>query len=398
METRILKIESQNEAIREIRKVGACPGGVKFMSPKAVSLAVKIKELKSAACNIMKQEMLSLGGEVAVSRDAVTNKVNKSDCLIFGNLSQIKKLCFKLNKQPFGLTEISGKLKEALCNYQKDTFKLICGKYRLYPGRRVYLMGILNVTPDSFSDGGLFFNPRKAVERGLEMAGEGADIIDVGGESTRPGAKPVTPRQQIKRVVPVIKSLSKRLKVPVSIDTSSRQVALAALEAGAAIINDISGLKKDGAIAELAVRFKAGLVLTHSKGTPRTMQKKPEYKCLMQDIINGLAESVNRALGAGVVKEQIVIDPGVGFGKTTEHNLKILKNLSELKGLGFPIMVGTSRKSLIGNILKVPVGQRLLGTAATVTYSIMQGAHIVRVHDVKQIKQVIVMTESIKRA
>jgi dihydropteroate synthase len=256
-------------------------------------------------------------------------------------------------------------------------------------------MGVLNVTPDSFSDGGLFYDTQAAIRRGVEMAGQGAGIIDIGGESTRPGALSVAAAEQIRRVVPVIKALKGKISVPISVDTSSAEVAQAAVKAGAVIINDISGLRADKGLARVAARYKTGCVIMHIRGTPRTMQKAPCYKDLMGEICAWLKEGIGIARAAGISEERIVIDPGIGFGKTARHNLKILRELAVLNRLNRPILVGPSRKSFIGRVLAAPPDERIMGTAASVTIAIANGAHIIRVHDVSQMAQVARLTDAI---
>ena len=397
MQIRVIKIKDQNDAVRHIKKIGAHPQSIRYMSSKTQSLTVKLKGVNSIACNILKQEMLSVGGDVAVSEKVITKDVGKSDCLVIGTLSQIDRLSKKIKRQPLGLDRIGRELKATVDNYQRDRFKFICRKHTLNLSKKTYICGILNVTPDSFSDGGRFFDKKKAIERGLIMQDEGADIIDIGGESTRPGARRVSPKEQMERIIPVIRGLSKRLKIPISVDTQESKVAEAAIKEGASIINDISGLRYDKRMIKVASKYETGLVIMHMKGTPDTMQRNPKYHCLIQEIINSLKESIDSALASGVNREHIVIDPGIGFGKTTRDNLLILRSLSEFKSLGYPIMIGTSRKSVIGNVLKKPVDERLMGTAATVVYSILEGVNIVRVHDVAQIKDVVKMTDEIEK-
>jgi dihydropteroate synthase len=259
-------------------------------------------------------------------------------------------------------------------------------------------MGVLNVTPDSFSDGGMFFDREYAVGRGLKIESEGADIIDIGGESTRPGAKPVPAKEECRRIIPVVKILAKRLRIPVSVDTSKSEVARQALDAGAVMINDVTGLRRDHRIAKLACRYKAALVLMHMKGSPRTMQKDPRYKDLMSEITESLRNSVAIATEAGVSGDRVVVDPGIGFGKTLEHNLQILKKLRELKSLGYPVMVGPSRKAFIGKVSGAGTDGRIFGTAAAVVSAIKNGADMVRVHDVKEMRQVAQITEAISNA
>ncbi len=273
--------------------------------------------------------------------------------------------------------------------------EFVCGRYSLRLGKTTKVMGILNVTDDSFSKDGIYKDPEKAKDLALEMAEEGADIIDIGGESTRPEAQPISAAEEKKRVLPVIRRVAKEIKVPISVDTTKSEVAQAALEEGVSIVNDISGLKFDSQMASVIASFGAGCVLMHIKGTPQTMQKNPTYASLIEEIIDSLKESVSSATLAGIDKERMVIDPGIGFGKTTVHNLQIIKRLKDFASLGLPIMIGTSRKSLIGNVLNLPVQRRLLGTAATVAVSIYNGVHIVRVHDVKEMAQVVRMIDAI---
>jgi dihydropteroate synthase len=255
---------------------------------------------------------------------------------------------------------------------------------------RPVVMGILNVTPDSFSDGGRYADPERAIAHGLRMIEEGADIIDVGGESTRPGSAPVSAAVEIERVVPVIRGLLERADVAVSVDTVKPEVAEAAVAAGARMINDVSGLRGGPELAEVAAASGADLVLMHSRGTPSDMQADPahlEYSDVVADAIAELEPSVERALGAGVSRERIWLDPGIGFAKTAAQNLELMARLEELAALGYPVLVGPSRKSFIGTLTGAPTGERLGGTAAAVAISILHGARGVRVHDVAEMRQ-----------
>ncbi len=280
----------------------------------------------------------------------------------------------------------------------KKEFKLNFAKKTLDISSRTHLMGILNVTPDSFSDGGNFFQVEDAVKQGLRMAEEGADIIDVGGESTRPASDPITTEEELSRVIPVIKKLSKETDLPISIDTYKSQVAKEALDAGAEMINDISALRFDPKMKELAAESKVPIVLMHIKGTPKNMQDNPYYDDVIEEITEYLQESIQMAKDAGIQKESIVIDPGIGFGKRLEDNLNILKNLKKFSILDCPILVGPSRKSFIGKILDLPVEERLEGSLAALAVSIMNGANIVRVHDVKESKRVAGLVDAILKA
>ncbi len=257
-------------------------------------------------------------------------------------------------------------------------------------------MGIVNVTPDSFSDGGQFFDPDAAIAHALELARAGADILDIGGESTRPGAEGVSAAEELRRVLPVLEGLRGRLPLPISIDTQKAPVAEAAVAAGAEIINDVSALRSDPALVDVARRHRLPVVLMHMRGTPRTMQQGPFARNVLLDVKNGLREAVRRALRAGLKRSQLILDPGIGFGKSYAQNFELLARLPELCSLGFPLLVGTSRKMFIGRTLgNAPPEARIWGTAATVTASILGGAHIVRVHDVAEMVEVARIADAI---
>jgi dihydropteroate synthase len=276
----------------------------------------------------------------------------------------------------------------------RKTFRLKLPSRTLVLGERTLVMGVLNVTPDSFSDGGKFLEPESAVEQAFAMASAGADLIDVGGESTRPGSQETSPAEELDRILPVLEALRGRLKIPISVDTRRAAVAELAQRAGAEIINDISGLKHDPQIATLAARQGVPLILMHMRGEPRTMQAGPFARDVMKDVMQGLRRSVAVARKAGVAKSQIILDPGIGFGKNFSQNYELLQNLPQLAKLGYPLLVGTSRKAFLGATLardgkSAPPEERIWGTAATVTTSILNGAHIVRVHDVAEMVQVV---------
>jgi len=259
-------------------------------------------------------------------------------------------------------------------------------------------MGVLNVTPDSFSDGGLYFQKDKAIEQGLAMAYEGADIIDIGGESTRPYSDTVSPDEELDRVIPVIESLSKEIKIPISIDTCKATVARDALRAGASIINDISALRFDSEMASVAAEAGVPIILMHMQGTPGNMQNNPTYDHLIPEILDFLKNAIERAVKAGIRKDLIIIDPGIGFGKTFDHNFEIIKELNRFGSLGRPILLGTSRKAFIGHILDKEPNERDNGTMVTVSASILNGAHIVRVHNVKRTLETVKVIDAIRMA
>jgi dihydropteroate synthase len=280
-------------------------------------------------------------------------------------------------------------------NGGRRVFVLRCRGGDLRLGQRTLVMGVLNITPDSFSDGGLFFEPQQAIEHGLRMAEEGADIIDVGGESSRPGSDPVPLNEELRRVIPVIEGLASRLEIPLSVDTYKSQVAERAVESGAQMINDISGLRFDPQMPLVAARYDTPLIIMHIKGTPKTMQQDPSYKDLMDEIIGYLGEGIARAEQGGVDPQQVIVDPGIGFGKRVQDNLVIINRLDELNTLGRPLLIGTSRKSFIGAVLDLEVHQREIGSLATVAVSAFKGAHIVRVHDVAPARQTVDMVDAI---
>jgi dihydropteroate synthase len=386
----------ETDPVREMKQIGCDRAGIEIMLPKAVHRAVKLTGLRPIAANIIKQEMLSFGGDAVTNYGSLNNSVKTTDVLLLGTERQIWQLIIKLKDHQFGLPRLADEIDRALRNYEATPKPLKLGKTTLDFGLRTFVMGILNVTPDSFSDGGRFADPAAAIEQGVQMAGAGADIIDVGGESTRPGAKTVPARTEIGRVVPVIKALAKR-QIAVSIDTRKAAVAAAALQAGAVMVNDVSGLRHDRAMAGLIARKRVPVCLMHMRGTPRSMQKKLSYSDLMGEIVNSLAESLVIATNAGILHEKIILDPGIGFGKTVDHNLEILRRLKELKVLGCPLLIGPSRKSVIGQVLGLPVSERVEGTAAAAAIAIANGADIIRVHDVREIVRVARMTDSIIR-
>jgi dihydropteroate synthase len=273
---------------------------------------------------------------------------------------------------------------------------LQCGHFGLTLGMRTLVMGILNVTPDSFSDGGLFFDRQAAIAQGQALAAAGADIIDVGGESSRPFSEPVPAQEEIRRVVPVIETLASRLSVPVSIDTNKAEVARHALDAGASMVNDIGALRVDPAMAAVVAEAGVPVVLMHMKGTPKTMQIDPHYEDVVEEVRTFLADAVLRAEQQGIHRSKIIVDPGIGFGKTVTHNLLLIKHISALLPLGVPILIGPSRKSFIANILGPETERRELGTQAAVAAAALHGVHIVRVHDVERTKDTLKLIDAIK--
>jgi dihydropteroate synthase len=282
-------------------------------------------------------------------------------------------------------------------------FRLKLRSRTLVLGERTLVMGVLNVTPDSFSDGGKYEQPGIAIEHALALELAGADLLDIGGESTRPGSETASASKELDRILPVLEGLRGRLKIPISVDTRRSAVAELALRAGTEMINDVSGLKNDARLAEIAAKYAVPLILMHIRGEPGTMQRGPFARDVMRNIFQGLRESVARARKAGVAKSQIVLDPGIGFGKSYSQNYELLQKLPQLAALGYPLLVGSSRKGFLGATLArdgtpAPPEERIWGTAATVTASILGGAHIVRVHDVREMVQVAKVADCIARA
>jgi dihydropteroate synthase len=262
-----------------------------------------------------------------------------------------------------------------------------------YP--RTLLMGILNVTPDSFSDGGQYFKTSAALQHARDMIQNGADIIDIGGESTRPGADPVAPEEELNRIIPLIQDLRSEFDGLISVDTYKSSVAEQALESGASLINDISGLSFDPQMARVAAQAAVPVVIMHIKGTPRDMQTDPRYSDLMDEIKTYFRTRIEQALNAGIKPENIILDPGIGFGKRLEDNFELIRKLEQIVAMGYPVLLGPSRKSLIGQVLNLPVEERLEGTAAAVTAGVLAGARIMRVHDVQAMKRVITIADKI---
>lgn len=262
-------------------------------------------------------------------------------------------------------------------------------------GQRTWIMGVINVTPDSFSDGGLYFEEERAVERGMELEAEGADIIDVGGESTKPGSEPIAAEEELKRIIPVISALRKRTSSLISVDTTKSEVAQAALDEGADIINDISSFRFDSKMLPLAAQKQVPVVLMHMKGIPKTMQDNPRYEDVVLEVKAFFKEKIQAAQEHGINKEKIIIDPGIGFGKGLKDNLVLINRLQTFEELGCPLLVGVSRKSFIGKILNLPAAERLEGTIASALLSIINGAHILRVHDVAAVKRAVLVAEAI---
>ena len=386
---RWITLENLAEARRALTEIGSDTGGIAHMAGKGLGRAIKLEQVPLRVAHILKQEMLSLGGDAAVHRDVIVNKVETTDVMLLGTVRQLEKLTPKLAAQPFGLKQIGQDLKIMLANLEPPKSRILdCRGKSLRLGERTLIMGILNLTPDSFSDGGKHNTLESAILQAERLISDGADILDIGAESTRPGHMEVSAEEEWKRLEPVLKTLKERVNVPISIDTYKAEVAAKALEAGAEIINDIWGLQKDPDMARVVGEYSAPVVVMHN-------QSGTVYHQLLGDILGFLRKSIELAEAHGLSGDQIIIDPGIGFGKNTEQNLEVMSRLAEFKSLGRPVLLGTSRKTMIGQTLDLPVEERLEGTLATSVLGVAAGADIIRVHDVKENFRAIRMAEAI---
>jgi len=385
---RILSISSLKDAREELTKIKVSSQGVEVMAPKALGLSIKLTNVKLGAANILKQEMLSIGGDAAVARGVVNGKHEISDLILLGNLDKLKKLVKKLNYQTiFGLPEIKQDITKFIDQLENPQTKSLNCNGKKLELNETRIMGILNVTPDSFSDGNKYFNADLAVKHALKMISEGADIIDIGGESTRPGAAKVDTKIELERVIPVIEELRKQSDIPLSIDTSKAEVAEKALQAGASLLNDISALQFDADMIKVLRKFpEVPVIVMHMQGTPETMQENPYYEDVIEEILSFYEERIKFCEENGISRERIIIDPGIGFGKRQEDNLTILKKITEFKCLGLPVLLGASRKSFLGNIYKSSSSERLTGSLAAASYAFQNDIEIIRVHDVLEHK------------
>ncbi len=390
VKARLISLKTKEEIRREMARINVDRGGIGVMEPKSRFFTIKVTGLPLKAGLLLKQEMLSRGAEAALPREAIALTPERVDVIMAGTVKHYRELAKKLKAQPFGLSALGEKILRIIANTEKERKELVMGRFRLPLGQRTLVMGILNVTPDSFSDGGRFAKLDEAFRQAERMVREGADIIDVGGESTRPGYQPVSPEEELDRVLPVIEKIKSELEIPVSIDSTKAAVVKEALQAGADMVNDIWGLKADPDMAEVVASFHVPVCLMHNR-------KKAVYQELLGDIVSDLEESLALAREAGIEEEKMIIDPGIGFAKNVEENLEVLHRLEELHTLGLPLLLGTSRKSLVGKTLELPMEERLEGTAATVVVGIMKGVDLIRVHDVKEMKRVAVMTDAVVR-
>lgn len=389
----LIAINNEQQARLELEKLKCDPSGINIMSGKAVFKTIKLENVPAKAANLLKQTFLAKGGEVAISRGTADLSIEFTDVIICATLKHYRLALAQLKAQPWGLPSLAAEV-ESILKFERESFE----RHYEWSGRkldirphRTLVMGILNVTPDSFSDGGKYAMLDKALKHAEEMVNQGADIIDIGAESTRPyGASYVNAEEELNRLLPVLEKLLSVTSVPISIDTYKAQVAEAALNIGAHIINDIWGLQYDTNMASVVAKYDAPVIVMHNKN------EAIYSRDIMSEMCDFLRSSIDIGIKAGINPDKIIVDPGVGFGKTTQDNLMVISRLDELKVLGCPILLATSRKRFIGEVLDLPVDDRVEGTSATTVTGILKGVNIVRVHDVQAAVRSARMTDAIQ--
>ena len=399
MNLRNLLWTGEQQAIQILRDIDVDPYGIRAMLPKMTHLNILIRRLPCKTANIIKQEMLSVGADAAVARGSVACNIEATDVLLMATCKQIERFVEKVSSQPFGLNQLAINLRQLLDNISRDQWTIRTSRREMVLGDRTRIMAILNVTPDSFSDGGYYDSREKAIAAGFRLTEAGADIIDIGGESSRPGADTVNLEEELCRVIPVIQGLSGEIDIPISVDTTKAAVAREALAAGAEIINDISAMRYDVQMPEVIVSSGAGVVFMHMRGVPKTMQQEDlHYASLTGDIIDFFRERLDAAECEGISADRIILDPGLGFGKSRGDNLRLIRHLAEFRVLGRPILIGPSRKSFLSYDSESGPKDRMEGTIAATTAAITNGSNLVRVHDVEAVKRAVTIADAIFRA
>lgn len=396
MIVRKIKPESSRDALKIIKTTGCDAYVYNKLAEKMLESVIVVDDIDNRAANILKQDALSCGADAVISSGVSKFEAGKSRAVICATLSQAKKLAFKLKEQPFGLKELSFKIKEI--NKEQDKRIILCRNKKIKLHGKTPVMGIINLSPDSFFGNGIK-ETGAAVKAAQDMEENGADIIDVGAESTRPGSEPVPVKEEISRITKFLKVFLKKTGLPVSVDTYKPEVAKAAMEEGAHIINDIYALQYDRSkMAEVAAKYSAGVILMHMKGTPSTMQKNIKYKDVISDIFNFLHERADFALQNGIKKESIILDPGIGFGKTVEDNLLIIKKLAEFKSLNYPLLIGISNKSFLAKVAGVSeLPERIIPSITASAFAAVNGADIIRVHNVKETVLSLKVVDALRR-
>ena len=380
---RVLEVETLAEIAREVERTESDPEGVAIMTRKGRIYPVRLDSVSLKAAPLLKQETLSVGGDAAHARGVADHSVAMTSVVILATWGQYQRLLPKLRRQPFRLAEAADEIDRALRAYVARAPRTVRGPHRSFVvGDLPRVMGVLNVTPDSFSDGGLHLEPKVAVAHAEQMVSEGAAVIDVGGESTRPGATPVSAEVEWERIAPVLASLAGRLPVPISVDTRHAEVATKAVDAGADLVNDVEGLRSE-AMRRAVARSGAAVIAMHMRGTPTTMQTNLVYSDLRGEVFSALAAATDAALAEGIPAERVFVDPGLGFGKSAEQSLELLVHVGELRSLGYPVVVGASRKSFLGWALGTDdPGRRLEAGIAAAVVAAERGVALVRTHDV----------------
>jgi dihydropteroate synthase len=392
---RSIRFDTLDEVVTELEKLGFPPDQSHTTAIDTLCLHIKVEGGPAAMIPRLHDVALALKARLVRPYRAVENSETR-DILLSGTLRQMEQMVHILRDEPSGLYEFSQELETLLTNLRRTRLTIPCRTQTLVVGEKTLIMGAINITPDSFSDGGLYLQPERAVDLALDMVAQGVDIIDIGGESTRPGSRGVDAEEELRRIIPVIQGITAQTDTLLSVDTRKARVAREALEAGCQIVNDVTALRFDSEMAHIAAHHGAVIVLMHMRGTPETMQRDIHYASLISEIITYLRESIDLAEKGGIDREKIIIDPGIGFGKTVDHNLAIIKHLYQFRILGQPILIGTSRKSFIGKILDLDVDKREEGTLASVVASILHGAHIVRVHDVRNAVRAARIADAVK--
>jgi dihydropteroate synthase len=389
-----IDIASLGDLKRHLGELDLSTDDIEKLFDSFLYFTIKLEGIDTRAANVMKSSLETLGGAIAMNRGALDFTERETNVILSGSRRTLQLLAARLRGQPYGLDAVSAEILSCITGGNKT---ISWGTRTLDFTHKTYVMGILNCTPDSFYPGSRSATIKEALKSAREMISAGVDILDVGGESSRPGSEPVAEEQEIRRVIPVVQALRAESDVIVSVDTRRKEIAERALDAGADIINDISGLRHNEDLARLVARRKVPIVLMHMRGTPKTMQKNPYYRNTMSEILRELQQSIAAAIGAGIAPEMIIVDPGIGFGKRIQDNLRIIRELASLKSLAFPILVGLSRKGFIGEILDRPVEKRLIGTVTANTLAILNGANIIRVHDVADAVEMVKIIDSVRR-
>lgn len=385
---RILNFKNQNDIREALKEIGVDEVGINIMTPKSQYYVLKIDSLNIPAANILKQEMLAIDGDAALHQKACDFSIPETPCLLMGTYRQFQKLIKKLQIQPFGLKKIGKEIQSVFQGFFSLPPSIQAGPYSLDFSKPL-IMGILNVTPDSFSGDGIADNLEFVLKKAEQMIQEGADILDIGGESTRPGAVEVPADEELRRVLPVIKEIPKNFSIPLSIDTYKAEVARAALENGAHLVNDIWGLSKNPEMLKVIQQHQAPIILMHN-------QKEPVYRDLIGEMIQYFKNKLAVIEDSGYSIQKVILDPGIGFGKKPEHNLFVLKHLEEFKIFGRPLVLGASRKSFIQYAAGGKVSERLSGSLTSIILGYQSGVHIFRVHDVKESRQALDLAKAVQ--